>query len=188
MVVQFKCPGCGQPVEVDDEWSGKQVGCPFCERLISAPAQSTFSPRACGVPLARKVVGVTSASGRVAGYNRLGACGLASALIAIFFYLLGGILMASFVYDTFGAQPDPAELTPNRLWDFFVEQGVPHKVLLASLSFLLCVFLWFVGTVVSGVAVARTHLRGRRVAAAGLCCSGILPLMVCAGMVLNAGA
>lgn len=40
MSIQFLCPGCGQPIEVDDEFANRLVGCPFCQTTAEAPAQS----------------------------------------------------------------------------------------------------------------------------------------------------
>ena len=42
MPIRFTCPGCQQPIEVDDEWASQQVGCPYCRKVVSAPAESTL--------------------------------------------------------------------------------------------------------------------------------------------------
>ncbi len=42
MAIRFACPGCQQPIEVDDEWASQQVGCPYCRKVVSAPAESTL--------------------------------------------------------------------------------------------------------------------------------------------------
>ncbi len=38
MAIQFRCTGCGQPIEVDDEFADRMVGCPFCKTTVQAPA------------------------------------------------------------------------------------------------------------------------------------------------------
>ena len=43
MPVRFQCPSCTQPIEVDDPWAGKLVGCPYCRSTVTAPQQSTLS-------------------------------------------------------------------------------------------------------------------------------------------------
>jgi len=40
MAIQFPCASCGQPIEIDDEWGGKTVACPFCHSRINAPHES----------------------------------------------------------------------------------------------------------------------------------------------------
>ncbi len=42
MAIQFACPACQQPIEVDDEWANQTVSCPYCRRIVRAPAQSTL--------------------------------------------------------------------------------------------------------------------------------------------------
>lgn len=45
MAIQFNCPSCGQPIEVDDALGGKEVGCPFCSQTVAAPGQSMLDTR-----------------------------------------------------------------------------------------------------------------------------------------------
>src|SRR5262245_2960093 len=61
MAIQFHCPGCGQPIEVDDEWASKLVACPYCRRTVSAPVQSTLDVREV-VPSAKPVATSESAA------------------------------------------------------------------------------------------------------------------------------
>lgn len=46
MAIRFACPGCQQPIEVDDEWASQQVGCPYCRKVVSAPTESTLQMNA----------------------------------------------------------------------------------------------------------------------------------------------
>ncbi len=43
MPIQFSCPSCRQPIEVDDEFGGAQVSCPYCRNVVTAPTESTLS-------------------------------------------------------------------------------------------------------------------------------------------------
>jgi len=47
MPIQFHCPGCGQPIEVDDDAANQPVTCPYCRRTSTAPAATAlnFDPR-----------------------------------------------------------------------------------------------------------------------------------------------
>jgi len=62
MAIQFICPGCGQPIEVDDEYAGRLVGCPFCQTAAEAPAATTLPPpgQAASATVAEPVFGSAS--------------------------------------------------------------------------------------------------------------------------------
>lgn len=51
MVVQFRCPSCEKPIEIDDEYAGRQVTCPYCHDVVDAPTESTYQSE----PVARPV-------------------------------------------------------------------------------------------------------------------------------------
>lgn len=58
MAIQFACPECRQAIEIDDEWGGQTVSCPYCRRVVRAPTESTLemtSPVPPDVPSARLV-------------------------------------------------------------------------------------------------------------------------------------
>lgn len=38
MAIQFFCVACGQPIEVDDELANQAVTCPYCRKVVTAPA------------------------------------------------------------------------------------------------------------------------------------------------------
>lgn len=38
MAIQFFCPSCGQPIEVDDEMANQPVACPYCRATATTPA------------------------------------------------------------------------------------------------------------------------------------------------------
>ena len=42
MAIQFQCPSCRQPIEIDEQWAAQPVACPYCKRVVSAPTQSTW--------------------------------------------------------------------------------------------------------------------------------------------------
>ncbi len=52
MAVQFVCPSCSNPIEIDDAWGGKQVACPYCHNTVTAPIESTYQPSA-EIPMAQ---------------------------------------------------------------------------------------------------------------------------------------
>lgn len=42
MAIQFRCVGCSQPIEVDNEFAGRTAMCPYCRRVVTVPAESTL--------------------------------------------------------------------------------------------------------------------------------------------------
>ncbi len=42
MSIQFYCPSCRRPIEVDDEAANQMVLCPYCNATNRAPASSNF--------------------------------------------------------------------------------------------------------------------------------------------------
>ena len=40
MPIQFRCSSCNKPVEIDDEWAGQSVACPFCGGENLAPHET----------------------------------------------------------------------------------------------------------------------------------------------------
>lgn len=39
MAIQFPCPSCSQPIEVDDEYGGQAAACPYCRRVVNVPTE-----------------------------------------------------------------------------------------------------------------------------------------------------
>jgi hypothetical protein len=42
MAIQFRCPGCSQPIEVDDIHAGQTAACPYCRRVVNVPTESAL--------------------------------------------------------------------------------------------------------------------------------------------------
>jgi len=56
MAIQFRCPGCSNPIEVDDPYAGQSAQCPYCRRVVAVPLQSEMAPLS--PPAARPAQGV----------------------------------------------------------------------------------------------------------------------------------
>jgi len=56
MAIQFTCPSCSQPIEVDEDLGGKNATCPYCRNVVSVPVRSTLDA-ARVPPLARPAAG-----------------------------------------------------------------------------------------------------------------------------------
>lgn len=56
MAIRFQCPACSEPIEVDLDWARRVVRCPYCQRTVTAPAESTL-PAQDEIPVATAVPG-----------------------------------------------------------------------------------------------------------------------------------
>ncbi len=129
MAIQFVCPGCSQPIEVDDEIGGRSAACPYCQHVVSVPLTSTYDS---GAPVTASPVDQRGASSappplgpgtasytpphaamglhvgpppdaRVRAARKLGNCALISAgLVIISAAVLTGLSMIIIV-DEFGS-------------------------------------------------------------------------------------
>ncbi|RMF84854.1 MAG: hypothetical protein D6744_02355 [Planctomycetota bacterium] len=46
MAIQFPCPHCHQPIEVDDQFARMSAQCPYCQTVVSVPEASVPLPAA----------------------------------------------------------------------------------------------------------------------------------------------
>lgn len=60
MAIQFHCPGCSQPIEVDDIHAGQEAACPYCHRVVHVPTESALGETS--PPAARPTVGTGDAT------------------------------------------------------------------------------------------------------------------------------
>ncbi len=176
MVVQFNCPGCGQPIEVDGEWAEKTVGCPFCQQMVTAPAASTLaSEDAAGVNMARPTMGHLSAP-VVEKRSILPTVGLILALGAIVALIIGGVIFAGFMtrnqLDTLSTD----ELV-KKLQSMVTDPANASTFAAVGLLYFLSFTLWLAGLVVSIVVLVRTRPKPLA-AVAGLGISTILPMFM----------
>lgn len=104
MPIQYSCPSCRQPIEMDDEFSGREATCPYCRTIGTVPPASTLmapvgAARPVGTPaippplhgaqphLRDRVAEAPEQAIRRA--NRWGTAGLFCGLVAILLWSLG---------------------------------------------------------------------------------------------------
>ncbi len=186
MAIQFNCPGCRQPVEVDDEWAGEHVACPFCQRVVTAPAESTITALQNDLPPTARKLSPTAADGVMATaavapprYNRLAVVGFGLGLAAIFLLILGLILLQFVIKQL---EPNLTfEEQQKKMMEFSSDPETAGRIMLGSGAFCLSFACWLAGLIVSVIAVMRKDLPGRRLAFAGIACSVLCLLLFCSG-------
>lgn len=198
MAIQFACPSCRQPIEVDHEWGGQHVSCPFCERVVTAPTMSTLSdkelvdagPARELSPVAAKVqqyAPAKSAEGVRAGgvpIRHLAGIGLGLSLLSILVFIIVNIVMTSILDD----ERDP-EMTPRQAQEKLVEvlmapdAGTTRLLIICGSCVSFC--SWIAGLCFSIFALVSRTASRRGIAKAAIICSGVLPFLMILGLLAS---
>ncbi len=198
MAIQFACPGCQQPIEVDDEWAQRQVACPYCRRTITAPAASTIerlSPPAAR-PLGQAEPDASSAESgsgaaplsgppgaAVAEGNPYAVWALVASVLAVLCLLSVSVLVVIQVAGTIGPGNSPDEIQESfaelqKQWVDEAQKGkMPPALLMMGLGMCAMVVTWATGLVLTVLALRRRARRGISIAA--LVITALLALYIC---------
>ena len=184
MAIQFTCQSCHQPIEVDDEWAGQPVGCPFCSRVVTAPTVSTLPQgQSAQIPFARKCDSDAPAQ---PGYPapaadqsrrgiRLGWLGIIFSSLALVLFLIASMLMVQLIFKQFGVQADP-----EKIQQYLMEtlSNNPGSLAVPMVMMLMGFVSWLAGI---GLSIASTINRApavKRLGIVGLCISAVMLLLV----------
>jgi hypothetical protein len=199
MAIRFQCPACSEPIEVDEEWSRQVVRCPYCQRTVTAPAESTL-PANEQIPVATPIAGrrefhvpadSVGPAGAVPPYppqpqtNRAAAVALTLAITSVVLLLLCMQTLTNHTlemqkYQEFlkeaiatGASPTTAVLK------YHESQGGQWPGWLVTMSILAIGSLGaWLGAIVFGIiGLFRTVRRGMAVAALSI--AGLLTMYFC---------
>ncbi len=190
MAIQFNCPGCRQPVEVDDEWAGQHVACPFCQRVVTAPAESTITALQNDLPPTARRLSPTGPGGEIATgagppprYNRMAVAGFGLSLAAIFLLILCQIML-QFVVDEMGPNATFEE-QQKKTMELYNDPEFAGRMILGVGSLCLSFTCWLAGVIFSAIAATRKDLPGHRLALAGIACSALIPLLFGASLLFG---
>ena len=200
MAIQFPCPSCNQPIEVDEEWANRPVACPYCRLQVAAPARSTLevcdeAPQAApaqpqadapGEPYARP----HQASARDVGTNKFGLAAVCLALACI--GCVVGVLVAITPYmPQLEAVANAPGTSGNQLstamdfWNAEIERNggrVPNRLIVMILFELACPFLWIAAIVCAIIGLFRSAQRTLPFVALAIALG--TPLVFCFGAAL----
>lgn len=192
MPIRFHCPSCRQPIEVDDEWASATVACPYCQRHVTAPSESTLDATD-PIPTAAPLTAPDGASLVWAGGTvRPGADHPNG--IAIVALALGVMTVACFTtwritIDPYLPQLQAVAASGGGLSDmmqsyeevFADTGGMPLAVVAGMVCELIGIMGWF-ATIVCGV-IALRRARRRQLAVTALVITGLVPILFCCGVV-----
>jgi hypothetical protein len=181
MAIQFPCPACNQPIEVDDEWALRSVRCPFCRTTATAPESSTFAP-AGDVPVASPAASVPPPAldlgqPQVPG-NPLAWWALLSACAAVVAYLAANAVAGWGLMQLVGPEATGEE-AQRAMMELAQAATLPSWVI-TFLVLLMAAFGFWVAGLVCGILAIRRPAR-RWMAIGSLVLSGLLPLLTCCG-------
>ncbi len=180
MPIRFACPSCQQPIEIDDQWAGQSVGCPYCKRVIAAPRESVWP--AGEVPMAKPAgpnlapppppfqaalpegPGVRPVSAR----GNSARAGLRLALLGGLLWLVGflSVMVSTMRLVMHEAGPQATMEEVNRKAQEFIQQGRIETSSFTVAVVLLGLLCALAGLVLGARALIRhEHRRGTAVAA-----------------------
>ncbi len=186
MVLQFLCPSCGHPIEIDDEWASQSVACPYCKNTVTAPGESTYQPPS-SIPAARALDQHAADVPEAPPVDRT-----RGNLVAMLALGLSGLSLVSFLAFRMVAGPDVAEIigpdgTPQEFQEYLNEQiqqgAMPPWFRRAMLMFFAGTACWVGGLICAIVGVQRRFRRGLAFAAFGLLT--LVPFFFCSGFILG---
>ncbi len=182
MPIQFYCPACHRPIEVDDEAANQIVLCPYCNATHRAPASSNLDPRSAtavasapaSAPPTPSVLGYAakSAASRPA---RIGWAALASSIIGV----IGAFVYVTFVLSTVGPAGPNVDLESMQKEIFDLHRDTPW-LNVVYMIFILAPFASFT----LGIVALAVRERPNWPAIVSLCVGGACTLALCASLPL----
>jgi len=196
MAIQFQCPSCRQPIEVDDEWAAQPVACPYCQKTVTAPETSTFlpqAPRGVASPLAADALPAEPAAGAAeqglgaevytpvrSDANPLALWALISSFAAVACFVVYIVLVGPYL-TSIGAETATPQEVQNRLLSDMQQGKLPDAMFAAGVAVMLGLALWVLSIILGVIALRKPTRRGMSIAA--LVLSGGMLLMLCFGAV-----
>ena len=208
MAIRFRCSGCSQPIEVDDEWASKLVACPYCRKTIAAPPESTLEdlspiPEATplgpseaswdgpSVPVFGQQPPAPAQSNRLAVVALILACSLPVQL-AVFMAVLtaheGELQRIQSAVEQRQQQGESPFAAQFEAWQEFLDErgGIPPSWMILSAMVEFVGAATWIATIVCGIIAVRRPQR-RRLAVVALVIAVVLMIFFCCGGVFTLG-
>ena len=205
MAIRFQCASCSEPIEVDDEWARQVVRCPYCQRTVTAPAESMLPP-AEQIPVAKGIAtrrefdvpadpvgpaGAVPLQPPLPPTNRAAATAMILILVSIGFYLmmirsLENNAMAWKEYERILAETMKQNGSSTSAMMKYIEaQGgvFPSWMLVVLFSGLGWILGWL-GAVIFGILGLFRPVR-RGVAVGALSIAGMMLLLSCLSAIVG---
>jgi len=186
MAIQYYCPSCSKPIEVDDSYGNHAATCPYCGAVTNVPAASTYRPDALGAPPPPPRTEAWSAGvgpgGASAGANaaglRMGGWSLTISAIALVLFVAGFVGAMSVMAGSLAGTTQPSVQQMEEL-----QLRLMREQPWVLVSNLMGILLAGVGLVLGIVALSMER-RGNWMAVVGVVMSGLLFSCVCAAFAI----
>jgi hypothetical protein len=183
MAIQFFCVACRQPIEVDDVMANQTVTCPYCRKVVTAPAATDATFRD-NPPIARTPETVAGppplpyAVEMPSGPNRWSW----ASLVCISITMICLAIYIGVIYNI--ARSLPKDANPQQTNKLLMQEMQARPGLQIILTTGLCVTP--VIAVICGIValVKKTPPRWPAIAALSVC--GLFILLMCAGAIFAA--
>ena len=196
MAIRFQCGSCNQPIEVDDQWGGRTVACPYCKSTITAPFESTLGDLS-DIPAASPVTsGEIDSSAPVNAQsnessNVVALVALILAMIVIALIGLGTMIAAPHALEMkqIARELEEAQDSAGSATKAIIQYAQSHGGDLPTWMFMLgmihiVTMAISVAAIVCGIVGLR-HARRRRMAVAALAICGGITVYSCAMMAFS---
>jgi hypothetical protein len=188
MSIRFACPSCQQPLEIDDQWAGQSVACPYCNSVVVAPASSTWqagqqipvaSPARAGMepPPPPRIPGtsIPAHGSSMAGWAlAMSICSAGFAAVGIFAWLMA---VAHAMTQRLGSNPTREQIL--QLQQEMLQSGTMPTHPVTTLAMIIGVACGILGLIFS----IRTIMQGQRRGVGIFSCVLALFCIVCEGLV-----
>lgn len=179
MAIQFSCPSCQRPIEVDDEWANSDVACPFCQKVVTTPAESTWAAGGQARPMTDDVV-VAPLAPNVYGRWSL-VFGITTIVI---FFVMTAMIVAKAMPRIQELAKSGATAQEAQTEVLKVIENNPSLARAVKIGTVMQLFFSLSGTVLGVVGVTRQGLK-RGTAVAGLIICGMFLLCQCPGAMMG---
>jgi hypothetical protein len=174
MAVRFLCGSCQQPIEVDDEWASRMVGCPYCRSAVMAPAVTTLTELG-SVPMASPVsnreggAGPTEAIGPMrhsrSGRNTIAFVSLFLACAAMVLMIAAVVIASAHAAEFVQYQKDVEEAVRTTgsqlraIMDVVNARGgvLPGWMMLLGLFEMIALASWLASVVLGLIAIRKSR-------------------------------
>lgn len=188
MAIQFLCAACRQPIEVDDEAANQVVTCPYCRKVVTAPANSDTSVHR-GIPDARSTP--EPAMGQIMPPlvptlgNRVGWAALACTTVMILCGIIAmGMWLSVLRHEGLLDQPDQAKLK-----EFMEQQQKSPGPAIRRTGNLMCISILFgLISLPLGIMGVVGNRRPKWPAVTSLIVCGLLVLLMCVAFAIGIAA
>lgn len=191
MVIRFQCPSCTQPIEVDEEWGGKLVACPYCRHSVTSPQLSTL-PEIDVVPPAQPIGAPGGGWGSAPAImgppparstRGLGIAAVIVALLAVAAGVSMGVVLARHGSEFQQLSNPTRNFAENQreMMNYFQTKygGFPGWAIAAALAEIGGAICLITAVVLGALALRGPD--GRYLGIAALCLCALCPILCCSG-------